>query len=79
MLWGSATVGTATISNSIHGLATSVATGTTVISATYPGGASSSTVLTVTPATLVSIEVNPTNPSIAKGTTQQFTGDRPLL
>ena len=73
VLWGSATVATATISNSTHGLATSVATGTTVISATYPGGVSSSTVLTVTPATLVSIEVNPTNPSIAKGTTQQFT------
>ena len=32
-----------------------------------------STVLTVTAATLVSIAVTPANPSIAKGTTQQFT------
>ena len=36
------------------------------------GGITGSTVLTVTAATLQSIAVTPTNPTIAKGTTQQF-------
>jgi plastocyanin len=68
--WASATSSVATISNT--GLVTAVATGSSSISATL-GGVTGSTVLTVTPATLVSIAVTPTNPSIAKGTTQQFT------
>jgi uncharacterized protein YjdB len=54
------------------GLATGVAAGTTTITATS-GSVSGSTTLTVTAATLVSISVTPTNPSIAKGTTRQFT------
>jgi Bacterial Ig-like domain (group 2)/Putative Ig domain/Beta-propeller repeat len=54
------------------GLATAVGTGTSTISATS-GSISGSTVLTVTPATLVSIAVTPANPSITKGATQQFT------
>ena len=71
--WGSATVGTATISNAAgsNGLASSVAIGTSVISATL-GGVSGNTTLTVTAATLVSIAVTPANPSVAKGLTQQF-------
>ena len=37
------------------------------------GGVSGDTTLTVTDATLVSIEVSPATPSIANGLTQQFT------
>ncbi|MCP5495771.1 MAG: Ig-like domain-containing protein [Leptospiraceae bacterium] len=44
----------------------------TVISATL-NGVSGSTNFTVTAATLVSLAISPTNPSIAKGLTQQFT------
>src|SRR5512135_1104544 len=72
--WSSSTTGVATISNAAgsDGLATPVAAGTTTIAATL-GGISNSTTLTVTAATLVSIAVTPTNPSVAKGTTRQFT------
>jgi hypothetical protein len=52
-------------------LATAVGTGTSSISASL-NGITGSTVLTVTAATLQSIAVTPVNPSIAKGTTQQF-------
>jgi trimeric autotransporter adhesin len=74
LTWGSLTGGVATISNAAgsKGLATSVAAGSTTITATS-GSISGSTTLTVTPATLVSISVTPTNPSIALGTTRQFT------
>ncbi|MGD0404555.1 MAG: Ig-like domain-containing protein [Candidatus Acidiferrales bacterium] len=68
--WSSQSGGIATIS--AGGLATGVAAGTSVIQATS-GGVSGSTTLTVTSATLVSIAVTPANPSIAKGTTKQFT------
>src|SRR2546428_2086902 len=54
------------------GLATSVAAGTTTITATL-GGVSGSTTLTVTAATLSTIAVTPTTQSIANGTTRQFT------
>jgi hypothetical protein len=57
---------------SATGLATAVGAGTSTISATS-GAISGSTLLTVTPATLVSIAVTPANPSITKGSTQQFT------
>jgi len=72
--WSSSDTGVATISNAAgsNGLATSVSTGTTTITATS-GSISATMTLTVTPATLVSIGVTPTNPSIAKGTKQQFT------
>lgn len=72
--WASAAAGTATISNTggSRGLCTSVATGSSVISATS-GSVSGSTTATVTAATLVSLQVTPANPSIAKGLTQQFT------
>lgn len=74
--WSSSNTATATISNAAgsNGLASSVAVGTTTITATEPAsGISGSTTLSVTAAQLVSISVTPTNPSIAKGTTQQFT------
>lgn len=67
--WVSATASTATIDN--QGVATGLALGTTTISASY-GGQSAKTTLTVVAAPLVSIVVTPANPSISKGTTQQF-------
>ena len=71
----SATGTAATISNTAgsKGLATSAATGTSQITASLGGVASPAVALTVTPATLVSIGVTPAAPSIALGTTQQFT------
>ncbi len=74
--WSSATPGVATISNAggSEGLATSVATGSSLMTATHSGtGIHGSTTLTVTAAELVSIAVTPTNPSIALGLSQQFT------
>lgn len=72
--WSSSDTGIATISNSSgsNGLAQALATGSTTISALY-NGQSGSTTLTVTAATVTSIGVTPTQPSIAKGTSQQFT------
>jgi nicotinamide mononucleotide (NMN) deamidase PncC len=72
--WSSSTVSVAAISNAAdsNGKATPISTGQTTIKATS-GNVSGSTTLTVTQATLVSIAVTPTNPSIALGTTQQFT------
>jgi hypothetical protein len=68
--WASATTSVATISTG--GLATAVATGTSKVSATL-NGVSGTTVLTVTPAALVSLVVTPATPSLAKGGTLQFT------
>jgi hypothetical protein len=72
--WMSATPAVATISNAAgsNGLASTAATGPSLITATL-GAISGSTTLNVTAAALVSIAVTPTNPSIAKGLTQQFT------
>ena len=74
--WSSSDTASATISNAAgaNGLATSVAIGTTTITATDAATSiSGSTTLTVSAAQLVSLSVTPTNPSIAKGTTKQFT------
>ncbi|MBL9077614.1 MAG: Ig-like domain-containing protein [Planctomycetes bacterium] len=74
--WTSLTPATATVSNAggSEGLATSAAIGTTTVRATDAGsGIHGETVLTVTAAVLVSIAVTPALPSIALGTTQQFT------
>ena len=68
--WTSQTTAVATIA--AGGLATGVKAGTSKIQAAS-GGVSGSTTLTVTSPTLVSIAVTPANPSIAKGTKQQFT------
>ncbi len=72
--WASSDSTKATISNAAgsQGLATSLVAGTTSISAGQ-AGITGATLLTVTPATLVSIAVTPTNPAIANGTTEQFT------
>ena len=74
VLWESSAPGTSTISNGAgsQGLAGSVAVGDTTITATL-SGVSGSTTLTISDAVLVSVEVTPTNPSIASGTSQQFT------
>jgi phospholipase C len=72
--WSSSNTGAATVSNNAgsQGLVTSVAQGTTTITA-ISGSISATTVLTVTPAVLMSIAVTPAIPSIPQGTTQQFT------
>ncbi len=71
--WSSSTTSVATISNAAgsNGLASSAGTGPTTITATL-GAVSGNTTLTVTPATLVSIQVTPGDPVIANGDTQQF-------
>jgi hypothetical protein len=72
--WSSDTPGAATISNAAptQGLASSVGEGTATITATS-GTVTGSTTLTVTTAALVSLAVTPATPSVAMGTTQQFT------
>jgi hypothetical protein len=72
-VWSSSNTTVAAISNAAgsYGLATSLATGPTTITAAS-GTVSGSTTLTVTAAVLVSITVTPAAPSIAKGTKQQF-------
>jgi hypothetical protein len=74
--WSSSVTAVAAIGNAAggQGLATSRATGSTSITATDPAtGIAGSATLTVTPAALVSIAVTPPSPSIALGTSQQFT------
>jgi Bacterial Ig-like domain (group 2) len=73
--WASSTGSVATVSNvsGAAGLATSVAAGTTLITASLSGVSSAAVTLTVTAATLVSIAIIPANPSIALGTTVQLT------
>ncbi len=69
--WASSLNTVASISNTpgSNGMAVAAGPGSTLISATL-GSVSASTLLTVTSAALVSIEVTPTNPSIAKGLNQ---------
>jgi uncharacterized protein YjdB len=70
VLWSSSNAGVATVSN--QGLASSVATGTTTIAATF-GSVSGSTTLTVSSAHLVSITISPANPTIQRHTLIKFT------
>ena len=72
--WGSGTQATATISNAAidKGLATSKAVGTTTITATL-GPVMGSTLLTVSAATLVRIDVTPSNPTLPRALTEDFT------
>ncbi len=74
VLWSSSAASVATVSNATgsNGLVTTVAPGTTTVSALM-GSITGSTVLTVTNAALVSIGVTPAAPTIALGTKQQFT------
>src|SRR5580698_6074397 len=71
--WSSSDPTVATVSNALgyDGLGVGLNPGSVTITATLVG-ASASTILTVTPATLVSIGVTPANPSIANGLTSQF-------
>jgi len=68
--WSSSATSVATVDN--NGLATTVAAGTTTITATL-GTFSDTSTLTVVPANLISIQVTPANPSIALGTNVQLT------
>ena len=72
-IWSSSATTISTISNGpgTQGLATTIATGTSTITA-ISGGETASSLLTVT-AALVSITVTPASPMLAPGTTQQFT------
>ena len=70
VVWTSSSPAAATIS--AQGLASSVATGSTTITAAF-GSVNASTGLTVSTAHLVSITVAPANPRIAKGTSIKFT------
>jgi hypothetical protein len=54
------------------GLATTIGTGSTAITAAENAVTGSAT-LTVTPAVLVAITIDPLDPAIPLGTTQQFT------
>jgi uncharacterized protein YjdB len=67
--WNSSSPSVATVDTT--GLAATVGAGSTTITATV-GSFSDTSVLTVVPAHLVSISVGPSNPSIAVGTTEQF-------
>ncbi|MFO1055093.1 MAG: Ig-like domain-containing protein [Planctomycetota bacterium] len=74
--WSTMDPSVATISNAVgsQGLATSAGTGAATILAVDPGSlVSGGTTLTVTPATLVSIDVTPSLPTVAAGYAQQFT------
>ncbi len=68
--WNSSSPATATVSST--GLAKGVGQGSVTISATS-GSITGNNTLTVTAAALTSIAVTPVNPSVALGTTQQFT------
>jgi uncharacterized protein YjdB len=70
VIWSSSSTSVATVDRS--GLATSVAAGISTITATHQT-ISGNTILTVTSAGLTSISVTPTNPTVARGATQQFT------
>ena len=73
--WASDNTGVAMISNAAgsQGLATGVGVGTAGITATLNGVTSPSDPLTVTAASLQSIAVMPTSPTLAKGLTLSFT------
>jgi 6-phosphogluconolactonase (cycloisomerase 2 family) len=73
-LWSSSNPALASVSNAagFEGLATALGTGAVTVTAAM-GSIQGSTLLNVTPATLVSIAVTPANLSLANGTSQQFT------
>ena len=69
VIWSLGTAGPATINAT--GLLTAVNLGTTTVTATL-GAVAGSTPLTVTAATLVSIDITPTSPSVASGSQLQL-------
>jgi trimeric autotransporter adhesin len=72
--WSSSSTGVAIVSNSTPtiGIVTAEDVGTTTLTA-GSGGVSANVQVTVTPATLVSLQVVPPTASVASGLTQQFT------
>ncbi|WP_115709447.1 Ig-like domain-containing protein [Legionella sainthelensi] len=72
--WSSSDTTKATISNApgSHGLASAVGVGSTTITASV-GSMSGSSTLTITAATLTSIEVTPVNTTLVTGSTLQYT------
>jgi hypothetical protein len=72
--WASSNDAVATVSNAAgsNGLATTTGLGNATVSATS-GSVTGDAALTVTAATLVSIDVSPASASVANGVTQQFT------
>src|SRR4029077_12343603 len=72
--WASSDGSVASVSNAAgsFGLAAATGVGSAFISASLNGVISPSATLTVTAATLVSIQVTPPSPSVANGLTQQF-------
>jgi hypothetical protein len=73
VVWASSSTAAATVSNAAgtQGTLQTTGVGTSTLSATL-NAISGNTLVTVTPAQLVSIQVTPPVPSIAKGLTQQF-------
>ncbi len=71
--WGSSSTSVAAISNSagFNGQASSLATGSTTITASFEN-ITGSTTLTVTSAKLASLSVMPVDPSVTAGSTEQF-------
>ena len=69
--WASATPSVATVSRT--GLASTLAPGSSVITASLGSLSSPAVTLTVTPAALLSIAISPSNPFLAVGTTEQLT------
>src|SRR5262249_28993524 len=71
VMWKSLTAAVATINTA--GLATSVGTGTSQITATVGAIVSPAATLTVTAAVAASLKITPANPTIAVGQTEDFT------
>lgn len=71
-IWQATDVTGTGVASITGGLATAKAVGTTSIMAIYAGQMATAT-LSVSAAVVTSLAVTPTNPSIKKGTTQQFT------
>jgi len=79
--WMSSLTTVATIDSTqdaTNGLATGVANGVTQISASYLGSNSNSVTLTVGPATVVLLTINPPTATVAAGQTQLFTATETL-
>jgi uncharacterized protein YjdB len=72
--WSSSADAVASVGNTAldHGLVSAVATGSATITA-YFGSQSKAVSISVTSATLQSLEISPSNPTIAAGTKQKFT------
>ncbi len=72
--WFSSNTAVATVDNLTgpKGLASTIATGTTIVTASLSGVTSNAATLTVLPVALVSIDITPFNPNVVVGGTVQF-------